>query len=499
MKNFLFLGFFLSMVWISSASAKEISPAPFTFEVRDNGDVIVSDGFQEIARVFPWVFTGKWVHHHWQGSFLFISRNDTKNIAGSCAVTVNQVPVELKYQIECLENGLRIHYQLEPLENLKVSAVEVYCRFPYTDWQGCPFDFNNEKGFIPIDAWKEKNPENAWLIRQADSASLSIGPSRYHGGLTAQVNPENLYVLFADDRWYDPKLSIVLNHNDAPGYGSNPPPNWSWEKGQEKDFNFTLTFSRPMACQPSPSPNRLSPKKETPSPTFTASFTATFTPTDQPRPFPIPSSTPTPRLKAIPTFDFAFLTPNFFTSPTPTPARQPIQIPILTPTPTALSSPILPKPFPVQKPFNTPPISPPPTDNSRFLKNLLASQSSSSPAPSSQIPAPLITSSSTPTPVWLPLLDKQQNVEFMDPPANIYVVFADGPGRYRAEIMDRSGKTLKIVLDRKIVSESDMWIEWDCMDNKGMPVPPGQYFVVIYKDGEPLKSLSVVRVAKDRK
>jgi hypothetical protein len=95
-------------------------------------------------------------------------------------------------------------------------------------------------------------------------------------------------------------------------------------------------------------------------------------------------------------------------------------------------------------------------------------------------------------------LDKQQTVEFSDPPANIYVIFADGPGKYRVEVVDDGGKILEVVYDHKVAAQSDAWLDWDCLDGKGMPVPPGQYFVVIYKDGKALKSLSVVRNPKNR-
>lgn len=110
--------------------------------------------------------------------------------------------------------------------------------------------------------------------------------------------------------------------------------------------------------------------------------------------------------------------------------------------------------------------------------------------------APNLFFTPTPTPIWFSLLDKQQSVEFSDPPANIYVVLADGPGKYRVEVVDSGGKILEVIYNHKVAALSDVWLEWDCLDGEGMPVPPGQYFIIIYKDGKTLKSLSVVRTLK---
>ena len=485
-----------------SATAAE-SSFPFTFQVHDNGEVIVKDGYQEIVRVFPWIFTGNWIHHHWKGEFLFKATSNAEMEKGTSTVLLNKVHIDLEYSVECLNNGLRFHYRLEPRETIQVSDVEVYCRFPYPDWQGTSFEFNGTEGFIPIDAWKEKAPENNWLIRQADSVPLSLGPSRYHGGLTVQMVPENLYVLLADDRWYDPKLSIVLNHNDAPGFGNNPPPNWVWEKGQAKDFNFTLTFNRAMSCQPTPTRTLLPLTTPTPTPNDTFltpnfSFASAINPTPASQSHTLPTPSPTRGPKAFPTFDFSFLTPNYFSTPSPTPSRRPVATPTFTSNPTPLSSINFPKEYPISKPFIPPPIALTPTD-SRFKPVLWASHFPPSPTPSIIPNPPISFPTIAPTPVWFSLLDKQQSIEFSDPPANIYVVFGDGPGKYKVEVMNSSGKRLEVIYERKIAAQSDAWLEWDCLDGKGMPVPPGQYFVVVYKDGRILKSLSVVRAPKTPK
>lgn len=93
----------------------------------------------------------------------------------------------------------------------------------------------------------------------------------------------------------------------------------------------------------------------------------------------------------------------------------------------------------------------------------------------------------------LSLLDREQTIEFAAPPANIYVAFGDGPGWYQLQIVDRGATLVKTIFNRHVAAETDAWVEWDGRDEKGKDMPPGQYFVVIYKDGTALKSISVVR------
>jgi flagellar hook assembly protein FlgD len=90
-------------------------------------------------------------------------------------------------------------------------------------------------------------------------------------------------------------------------------------------------------------------------------------------------------------------------------------------------------------------------------------------------------------------LDPNVSVVFSAPPANIDVTFADGPGRYQLEVVDGSGNSLEAIFDQRVVMEGDTWVEWDGRDAKGRDVPPGQYYVILYKDGKALKSISLVR------
>ncbi|HUO58750.1 MAG TPA: CIA30 family protein [bacterium] len=205
---------------------------------------------------------------------------------------------------------------------------------------------------------------------------------------------------------------------------------------------------------------------KTPTPTFTPmpTNTWTFTPT-----FSL-TATPTPRVIPTPSF-------------TPTPARTIFS----RPTPTAQLVSILKPPgkipaHRVSRPTPTPTWHPAETFTPRP-----AMATSSSRHSKALPPAP------TPKPLPLPPLDTAQAIEFTAPPANIYVTFADGPGTYLLRVVDSRAMPVRTIYDHHVVSEDDAWVEWDGKDEQGRDVPPGQYYVVFYKDGKALKSLSLIR------
>jgi hypothetical protein len=90
-------------------------------------------------------------------------------------------------------------------------------------------------------------------------------------------------------------------------------------------------------------------------------------------------------------------------------------------------------------------------------------------------------------------LDRAQTILFGPSQAEIFVTFADGPGRYQLQIVDSRAQAVKVIFDRRIVSEAEAWTEWDGKDYKGRQMPGGQYFVIFYKDGKPLRSISIIR------
>jgi flagellar hook assembly protein FlgD len=58
-------------------------------------------------------------------------------------------------------------------------------------------------------------------------------------------------------------------------------------------------------------------------------------------------------------------------------------------------------------------------------------------------------------------------------------------------MVDARGKPLQTIFDKWIVGEKDTWVTWNGKNDHGQEVPVGQYFVIFYKGGKPLRSVSV--------
>jgi hypothetical protein len=95
-----------------------------------------------------------------------------------------------------------------------------------------------------------------------------------------------------------------------------------------------------------------------------------------------------------------------------------------------------------------------------------------SPPTRTPIPKDVFPTPTAVAPALLSLLDREQTIEFAAPPANIYVTFGDGPGRYQLQIVDRGARLVKNIYDRHVVGETDSWVEWDGRDEKGEDMPP---------------------------
>ncbi len=210
-------------------------------------------------------------------------------------------------------------------------------------------------------------------------------------------------------------------------------------------------------------------------------------PTKTPTPPPIPTSTKTFIPTKIPTS--SFLIPNFTSTPTRTstpylPPATPTWTPRPpVPTPT-LRVKLLPTPTRVWKPVPTPTRWYPTRTWTPLPLKKPQITDSSFPIPHS-IPSPV--------PTWFPPLDTSQAITFLAPPANIYMVFADGPGLYQLKVVNARGVFVKNIYDQRIVAQKDDWVYWDGKDGEGKDMPPGQYFVLLFKDGKALKSISIIR------
>jgi hypothetical protein len=223
-----------------------------------------------------------------------------------------------------------------------------------------------------------------------------------------------------------------------------------------------------------------STKTYTPTSTFTPSWTFTTTYTYTTWPTPTETQTPLPIHvyipRAIPT-----------DTPQPAPTSTPVPIRRIRVAPTAT---------PVFKPRFSPPvrersikIQPTPTfiwiRPTRTPTLVPWLNPTPIPKPTRNIPHPL--------PDWLSKLDKAQTILFQTPPVDIYVTFADGPGRYELVIVDGQGNPLATIYNQKVVAQSDAWVTWDGKDSHGSNVRPGKYFAIFYRNGILLRSISVFR------
>jgi len=96
-------------------------------------------------------------------------------------------------------------------------------------------------------------------------------------------------------------------------------------------------------------------------------------------------------------------------------------------------------------------------------------------------------------PTWVSFLDPSQTLVFNGSPINLSLVFSDGPGRYQATVVDDHDQPVRILFDQLMNSSSSTWAEWDGKNFKNEEVAPGRYFVVLSKDGRPLKSLLLLK------
>ncbi len=231
-------------------------------------------------------------------------------------------------------------------------------------------------------------------------------------------------------------------------------------------------------------------------------FLPTYTPTVYLTPFL--TSTPTP----VPTHTH---TPRPFYTWTPT--RTWTRWPTFTPWPT-LRPTSTPQPFPTRKPAPLLPIQPFPS--ARPIPT-------STPFPLPVLPAyapPVYRLPSLPTPIprvqvvptqvplrnpnppaqtrprGLPPSERTETLVFSVFPAAFLVTFDAGPGHYQLEVVDAKLKAVKIIYDHGVTNEQNAWVEWDGKDSKRYDVPSGQYYVVYFKDGKPIKSLPIARTYK---
>ena len=249
---------------------------------------------------------------------------------------------------------------------------------------------------------------------------------------------------------------------------------------RQKPPTKTPTPGRPTATNtpPPPPPNTPTPRPtKTPRPRPTMTNTFTPWPTRTPVP-PRPTATqrparPTATDTAVPAFTEAPLVPTATPKPRVKPrrtkvpkARKPTATPTLyvpQDTPTALPVEIVPThtPMPVRR----------------------------------RKPTPTPTMEEVVVPTFTPIpqqdLGMAATIVFVNPPVNIDASFADGPGRYKLEIVDDQGNHVNTLYDKHVGFEKETWISWDGTNEQGRLMRYGQYFALFSKDGRMIQKIAL--------
>jgi|GEM_PF-1746825 len=341
----------------------------------------------------------------------------------------------------------------------------------YTGWAGgIPLDLLNGTSFVNVkDDWKFNNGVERSLVCGWTGGQLG-------GAVQAPLcGRGKLFMVWDTHPWVWSKWvpagetmvpeaarsSKELTLAMADWLGKSPCPCETQTVIPSPTSPFTPTRTRTPA--PSPTPWSTYTPTATPIPwpwTRQAASPDLTWATRMPVPSPLPASTST----FTPTYPIPSPTPERFIpkpTPTKTPTRAALSPRQSSPTPARITEPTATRTYPPtlrRKPQTRPSATP-----ARF------------------------------NPTQWPALDPTLNVVFSEPPANIYITFADGPGHYQVVVVDDQGNSLEAVYDRRVVAESDAWVEWDGLDPKGKLVSPGQYFVILTKYGKALKRISVIR------
>ena len=230
----------------------------------------------------------------------------------------------------------------------------------------------------------------------------------------------------------------------------------------------------------------------------------------------LPTYTPTIHWTAIPTGTFT-ATPTMTHTPRPfytwTPTRTWTRWPTFTPWPTWTPTPT-PRPIPARAqawPTLPPPMAwpaPRPTFTPLPLPPLPAYAPPVVQAPIAVVPAPRVQAAPTQIPIpagrapapsypkGLPPSERTETLVFSTFPAAFMVTFDKGPGHYQLEVVDAKLKAVKVIYDKVIGDQAYAWVEWDGKNTARYDVLAGQYYVVYFKDGKPIKTLPIARVYK---
>ncbi|HVM32184.1 MAG TPA: hypothetical protein VMU88_03555 [bacterium] len=74
---------------------------------------------------------------------------------------------------------------------------------------------------------------------------------------------------------------------------------------------------------------------------------------------------------------------------------------------------------------------------------------------------------------------------------SFYVSLLDGPGLYRLEVVDGSGRHLRTLLEEKRTGSEQVWVQWDGKGDQGQALPSGNYWLLYSKDGQVIRKMAL--------
>ncbi len=214
--------------------AEAVSPPPLTVQTTVTGVVLVTENQLKVLEIEPIIYTEGWKQQRFRCSDRSLDFNPVC-LLGKDAKDC----VDMKATAEILPDGLlHIHYAMKPRKTIHVICVRPEITLPYANWVKRPFQLGDNQGLVPVEPVKDL------IFSQAVSQPLVLGPTQAHGGLSVTLTAPGLQTFLQDSRKWTPDLLAYLTHQEP----SDKP--WKWNEGEEKDFDFTLSFNRPLAHFP---------------------------------------------------------------------------------------------------------------------------------------------------------------------------------------------------------------------------------------------------------
>jgi hypothetical protein len=274
-------------------------------------------------------------------------------------------------------------------------------------------------------------------------------------------------------------------------------------------------FRRKFSMDVTTPPGCVAPRDKKPKPTATpkplpptntpAPPTETFTPKPTKTPVP-PRPTATPRPRATATFTAWPTSTPVPPRPTATPRpifhrAKPTATSVWTDTPAPVPPTATPRPR-RRKPTATP-TEIPEVPTATYPPLIKKKQPIYAPPTSTHTPVPVRRRKPTATPTLPPVatatftyvpqqdLGMATTIVFVNPPVNIDASFADGPGRYKLEVVDANGGHVNTLYDHQVAFEKETWLSWDGTNDQGRLMHYGQYFALFSKDGKIIQKIAL--------